>query len=133
VTVTEHVRLRPTVGEALASAGIVPVVLVAAGGVSIGLVGWYAAMVRSVWLSGFGDALLALALPAGVVIAFAGWLRYSDYFAHRASVDRKTALRYDAWSWFALVACGAGILLPINGSGVGGGVALGGRRWGGGE
>ncbi len=128
MTVTEHGGLRPTVGAALLSAGVLSLALVAAGGLSIGLVGWYAAMVWSPPLAAFGDLLLVLALPAGVAVAFAGWLRYSDYFAQRASVDRKTALRYDAWSWFALAAWGAGMLLPIHG-GVGRAIAVGAILW----
>jgi hypothetical protein len=129
VTVTEHTELRPSLAATLASAGVAAIVLVAVGGLSLGLAGWYAAMVWTPALAGFGDALLVLALPAGIVVAFAGWLRYSDYFAWRASTDRRTALRYDAWSWFALAACGAGILLPIRGGGVGRSVAIGGLLW----
>jgi len=104
---------------AVASAGAGATALVALGGLSLGFMGWYAAVSHARHLRALGDGLLVLALPAGLALAFAGWIAYSDYLARRAGVSRSSALRGDAWSWAALVLVFADVAAPFGPAGTG--------------
>jgi hypothetical protein len=130
VTVSEPApRHRSIVVEALLLGGPLSVALVAIGGLSLGFAAWYASIVSSASLSAVGDGLLIVTLPLGIVAAFWGWATYSDYFARRAGVDRRTALRYDAWSWCTLSVFVLGVLVPLGSSGMGRAITAGIGLW----
>jgi len=106
-------RYRSRVFDAVVTAGAGATLLVTLGGFSLGFLAWYAAATRSATLRNLGDGLFFVTVPIGLAIAFAGWIAYSDYFARRAGVARTTALRYDAWSWAALVVSAFLIVAPL--------------------
>jgi hypothetical protein len=129
VTLSEQARRPSTLFDAAIRAGLGPSALVLVGGLSLGFVMWYATMVTVGILAALGDALLVVALPIGTLAAFWGWAAYGDYFARRAGVDRRTALRYDAWSWASLTVFATGIVTPLGTSGMGRAVVVGVALW----
>ena len=98
----------------VAAAGRPAVVAVGIAGLTVGFFLWYELALRAPHGSLFLDLAWALALVAGVVAVYGGWIWYSRYFARRTHIDEKTALQYDAISWSALVLLW-GILLPPSG------------------
>lgn len=125
VTVSEQAPShRSRLFEAAVCAGLGPSALVLLGGISLGFVMWYAAVITVGILAAIGDALLLVTLPLGTLAAFWGWAAYSDYFARRAGVDRRTALQFDAWSWASLAVISTGIVTPLGASGMGRSVAV---------
>ncbi len=84
-------------------------------GLTVGFFLWYGAALRGPHGPLYLDATLPLALLAGLVIAYGGWLGYGRYVARRARIDEATALQYDAISWASLVVLW-GTLLPPNAS-----------------
>ena len=105
--------------ETIRKAGAGAVILVVLGGLSLGFLLWYAAIVHTHAAAILGDRLLWLALPLGVVVAAVGWIGYSGYMARRAGIDPALALRSDAWSWAALLVCAGGIAQPFGASSMG--------------
>ncbi|MBV9646666.1 MAG: glycosyltransferase family 39 protein [Candidatus Eremiobacteraeota bacterium] len=87
--------------------------IVAAGGFAIGFLVWYAAVTHVATLRSAGDGLLAVTLPAGALLALAGWIQYAAYFARRAGVAYRTALRYDAWSWAGFIVSALWLITPF--------------------
>ncbi|MEO6990766.1 MAG: mannosyltransferase family protein [Candidatus Baltobacteraceae bacterium] len=100
-------------------AGPGAIALVVLGGLSLGFVAWYTALVHVPAAALRGDVLLWFAIPAGVIVALAGWLAYGQYFAKRGRVSLATALRNDALSWAALLIAAAGIAQPFGPSSMG--------------
>jgi len=107
----------------VAAAGRPAVAAVGIAGVTVGFFLWYELALRGPHGALFLDLTWLLALVAGVAGVYAGWIAYARYFARRARIDEKIALRYDAISWSALVLLW-GILLPPS-AGHGTGRALG--------
>ena len=99
---------------AVAAGGILSTLLVALGGLSLGFFAWYAAVAHLRHFRALGDELLVITLPLGLVVAFCGWVFYSDYLAWRTGVTRSLALRVDAWSWAAFVLVFLDILAPFG-------------------
>jgi hypothetical protein len=97
--------------ETLAACGPVALALVGLGGVTLGLLFWYAAATYTGGLGGSEFALI-LAVVAGLAAAFGLWYAYGFYFARRAGIDPIQALRWDAPSWAVLAIANAGFLLP---------------------
>jgi hypothetical protein len=95
----------------VAAAGRPAVIAVGIAGLTAGFFAWYTLALRGPHGAAFLDLTLPVALLAGVVAVYAGWLGYARYFARRAHVDEVTALQYDALSWSALVLLW-GMLLP---------------------
>jgi hypothetical protein len=103
----------------VASVGRAAVAAVGIAGLTAGFFLWYALALRGPHSVAFLDATLPLALLAGVVLVYAGWIAYGRYFARRARVDEVTALQYDAISWSALVLLWGVLLAPTGGHGTG--------------
>jgi hypothetical protein len=109
----EAARRRTLPLETITACGPLAIALVATGGAALGFFVWYAALPHL--RVGFAlEAGFAAALAIGIVVAFAAWTAYGVYFARRAAVDVRTALRFDAWSWASLAVGAGGILLPIG-------------------
>jgi hypothetical protein len=100
--------------EPVAACGPLAFLLVAAGGVGIGFFLWYVAITHVGILAAGGDFTFVLAMAAGLVLSFAGWIAYGEYFAARAGVGAVTALRWDSVSWAMLASFPAGMFLPLG-------------------
>ncbi len=96
----------------VAAVGRPAVIAVGIAGLTAGFFLWYALSLRRPHSAAFLDLTWALALVAGVVGVYGGWIAYSRYFARRARVDEITSLQYDAISWSALVVLWGTLLAP---------------------
>jgi Mannosyltransferase (PIG-V) len=111
----------------VATVGRPAVAAVGLAGFTAGFFLWYELALRGPHGAAFLDASLILAILAGIVVVYAGWIAYGRYFARRARVDEVTALQYDAMSWSALVLLWGILLAPSGGHGTGraAGIAVG--------
>jgi len=100
--------------ETVAACGPLPALLVALGGAGIGFFLWYVAITHVRLLEAGGDFTFVLAMAAGLLLSFGGWVAYAEYFAHRAGVGVVTALRWDSVSWAMLALFPAGTFLPLG-------------------
>ncbi|BDE06324.1 hypothetical protein WPS_16000 [Vulcanimicrobium alpinum] len=118
-------RTRPA--ALVASVGFPAAAAVGIAGLSLGFFLWYGLALRAPHGPAFLDVTLPPALVAGLAVAYAGWIGYGRYFARRADVSERTALRYDALSWAALALLWGTLLPPIgaNGGGLWSAIALG--------
>jgi hypothetical protein len=107
-----------------AAAGRPAVVAVGSAGITVGFFLWYELALRGPHGNAFLDLTWALALVAGVVAVYGGWIAYSRYFARRTHIDEKIALQYDAISWSALVLLWGILLPPSGGHGTGRAVGI---------
>lgn len=115
--VGNSVRSKPA--EFVAAVGRPATIAVGIAGLSLGFFLWYVLALRGPHGGTFLELSFLLALAAGVVATFAGWIAYGHYFARRARVDEITALQYDALSWCSLVLLWAVLLAPSGGTGTG--------------
>ena len=109
--------VRPGLGAFVAEVGRPAVAMVGCAGLTVGFFLWYALALRSPHGPVFLDVTLPLALVAGVLLCYAGWLAYGRYFSRRARVDEMTVLRYDSTSWATLVLLWLALLAPASGHG----------------
>jgi Mannosyltransferase (PIG-V) len=114
---------RPKPAAFAAAVGLPAVIAVGIAGLSAGFFLWYALALRSPHGPAFRELTFVLALGAGVVGVYAGWIGYARYFARRARVDEITSLQYDALSWSTLVLLW-GTLLPPTENGTGRATAI---------
>ena len=103
----------------VASVGWPATVAVGAAGLTVGFFLWYALALQRPHGPLFLDAIWVLALVAGVVGTYAGWIAYSRYFARRARIDEVVSLQHDALSCGLLVLLWGTLLAPSGGHGPG--------------
>jgi len=105
-------RLRfSTVSETFSACGPLAIGLVVLGGLSLGLLLWYAAITRL--HVGSGEPAFLGSLTLGVVLAAAAWYGYGHYFARRAGIDVVSAMQWDAVSWAFLATYPLGLVMPV--------------------
>ncbi len=102
-------------GPLPSAVGRAAVAAVGLSGLTVGFFIWYGVALRRPHGPLYLDVTLPLALAAGLVVAYGGWIGYARYVARRARVDEATALQYDAISWATLIVLW-GTLLPPSGS-----------------
>ncbi|GAC1307154.1 MAG: hypothetical protein NVSMB21_10730 [Vulcanimicrobiaceae bacterium] len=112
-SISGAVRTRVRAFESIVASGPLAIALVVVGGLGVGTALWYAALTHLGRSDAAAEAVLVLALLAGVCGAFAGWYAYGGYFARRAGIDVAAALRWDAPSWAALALYGVGLVAPV--------------------
>jgi Gpi18-like mannosyltransferase len=99
--------------ETVADCGILPVAFVAVGGIGIGLFTWYTAIGYLGTAPLQSNLLLPIALVAGLLLAFGGSLAYGNYFARRAGIEVRRAMRWDSGSWLSLGLFPLALVFPI--------------------
>jgi hypothetical protein len=103
----------------VAAVGLPAIAAVGVAGFTAGFFLWYAVALRAPHTSAFLDPALFVALALGIAGAYASWIAYAKYVARRARVDEITSLRYDAFSWAALLLLWGTLLPPSGGHGTG--------------
>ncbi|HEY0798875.1 MAG TPA: mannosyltransferase family protein [Candidatus Baltobacteraceae bacterium] len=99
--------------EAIRACGILPTAIVVAGGLALGFLLWYEAIVRGHVADGFLDVGLAAGLVLGVLVALTSWYFYGVYFARRCAVGVVTAMRWDSLSWSVPLLLVVGLMQPF--------------------
>lgn len=107
-------RTRSRAFEHAVASGPLALALVLCGGLAIGSALWYAVVTHVPAAEATAEIAFVAAMLAGVAAAFVAWLAYGGYFARRAGIDVRTALRWDAPSWAALAVYAAGLIVPVT-------------------
>jgi len=111
VTFDERRTRFSTASETFSACGPLAIGLVALGGLSLGLLLWYAAVTRL--HAGSSELAFLGSLVLGVALAGAAWYGYGHYFARRAGTDLVTAMQWDAVSWALLATYPLGLVMPV--------------------
>ena len=98
--------------ETMVACGPLALVLVAAGGATLGAFAWYLSLTHF----GGGTVLQEVALVAALALGPAGagalWYGYGAYFARRAGIGPVTAMRWNALAWGVLPVYLVGFVAP---------------------
>jgi Gpi18-like mannosyltransferase len=104
--------IRSNALQGLLAAGWLPLLAVAAAGLTLGFFLWYGFVVprQDGTLSAAGLPLLLIIVLVAVVWA---WQAYSDYFASRTGIKFQRSLQYDAISWSVFIVLWLSFVLPL--------------------
>jgi hypothetical protein len=105
-------------GDALGAAGSSALAAVVAGGLTAGFFLWYT-FLESGHLQGAAVSELGLVVSVafGAVASVGAWITYGRYVARRAGVDPSRSLRYDAYTYLALLAMWSAFAFQGKGAG----------------
>ena len=85
------------------ASGVLALLAVLVGGLSLGATAWYALTVRAHPRLLHDDPSFAVATLLGAIVAMIAWRVYGRYLSRRARVPLVDALAVDAWSWPTLL------------------------------